>query len=213
MKATTNNVAANIINLTSENFKINEVGIYSFDGKTIEVTNKITAFGSGKKTVYSGKVDKKEFTNIDICQLKKLVGIQVAGAAKGTTVRIMSDEEVAAMVEAEFNRAKKLYNNFANFVAKYNFNVGDMAEVEIKDAIECEISNKVAAAKAAKAEADKKRAEKEAAKALKDAKEADKVFAAKAVAANDIQRQIMEATINNDFAKVQELLQKLQEAA
>lgn len=198
--------------LTAESFKL-DLGCFEYNGKTIEVTNKITGFGSGKKTVYTGTIDGTAFENWDVCRIKKALGIAVLGTAKGgASIRIMSDDEAAALIDAEYNRAKKLYENFANFMAKYNFNVGDMAEVEIKDAIEYEITTKVAAARAAKAEAERvaaeKAAEKAAKEALKEAKAADKVRAAKVAQASDLQKQMMDAVLAGDFAKLAEL-QKL----
>lgn len=203
--------------LTAENFKL-DLGNFNYNGKAVEVTKKITGFGSGKKTVYTGTIDGTAFENWDVCRIKKALGIAVAGAAKGgVNIRVMSDDEAAALIDAEYNRAKKLYENFANFMAKYNFNVGDMAEVEIKDAIEYEITTKVAAARAAKAEAERvaaervaaeKAAEKAAKEALKEAKAADKVRAAKVAQASDLQKQMMDAVLAGDFAKLAEL-QKL----
>lgn len=194
--------------LTTENFKL-DLGIFDYSGKAVEVTNKITGFGSGKKTVYTGTIDGTAFENWDVCRIKKALGIAVLGTAKGgVSIRIMSDDEAATLIDAEYNRAKKLYENFANFMAKYNFNVGDMAEVEIKDAIEYEITTKVAAARAAKAEAERVAEEKAAKEALKEAKAADKVRAAKVVQASDLQKQMMDAVLAGDFAKLAEL-QKL----
>lgn len=151
--------------LTAENFKL-ETGNYNYNGIPVVITGKITGFGSGKKTVYSGTLDNKAFDKWDVCRLKKALGIRVSGSAKaGTTIRVMTDDEVDALVMAEFTRVKKLYENFANFMSKYNFRVDDMAEVEIMDAIEYEITTKVAAARAAKAEAERVAAEKAAEKA------------------------------------------------
>lgn len=198
--------------LTAENFKL-ETGNYNYNGIPVVITGKITGFGSGKKTVYTGTIDGAVFENWDVCRIKKALGIAVSGTAKGgASIRIMSDDEAAALIDAEYNRAKKLYDNFANFMAKYNFNVGDMAEVEIKDAIDYEITEKVAAARAAKAEAERvaeeKAAEKAAKEALKEAKAADKVRAAKVAQASDLQKQMMDAVLAGDFAKLAEL-QKL----
>lgn len=209
MTTTTN---APTTTLTAENFKL-DLGNFDYNGKAVEVTNKITGFGSGKKTVYTGTIDGIAFENWDVCRIKKALGIAVAGAAKGgVNIRVMSHDEAAELIDAEYNRAKKLYENFANFMAKYNFNVGDMAEVEIKDAIEYEIITKVAAARAAKAEAERvaaeKAAEKAAKEALKEAKAADKVRAAKVAQASDLQKQMMDAVLAGDFAKLAEL-QKL----
>lgn len=205
MTTTTNAPATT---LTAESFKL-DLGNFDYNGKAVEVTNKITGFGSGKKTVYTGTIDGTAFENWDVCRIKKALGIIVSGTAKGgVNIRVMSDDEAAALIDAEYNRAKKLYENFANFMAKYNFNVGDMAEVEIKDAIEYEITTKVAAARAAKAEAERVAEEKAAEKAAKEAKAADKVRAAKVAQASDLQKQMMDAVLAGDFAKLAEL-QKL----
>lgn len=210
MTTTTNAPATT---LTAESFKL-DLGNFNYNGKAVEVTNKITGFGSGKKTVYTGTIDGTAFENWDVCRIKKALGIAVAGTAKGgASIRVMSDDEAAALIDAEYNRAKKLYENFANFMAKYNFNVGDMAEVEIKDAIEYEITTKVAAARAAKAEAERVAAEKAAKEALKEAKAADKVRAAKVAQASDLQKQMMDAVLAGDFAKLAELQKQAAEEA
>ena len=212
------NAACENIILTSNNFKISKVGNYEFEGRIIVITSKISAYGSGKKTVYSGMIDGKAFEKWDICRIKRSIGIQICSSTKrGATIRVMTDEEMAALIEVEYSRAIKLYENFANFMTKYDFKVDDMAEVEIKDAIAYEISNKVAAARAAKKEADRKAAEKEAEKAakeaLKEAKAADKIRAAKVASASDLQKQMMDAVLAGDFAKLAELQKAAETAA
>lgn len=204
--------------LTSNNFKMSKAGNYEFEGRIIVITSKTSGFGSGKKTVYSGTIDGKAFDKWDVCRIKKALGIQVSGSAKcGATIRVMTDEEMDALVSAEYNRARNLYENFAKFMAKYNFKVDDIDEVGIKDAIEYEISNKVAAARAAKEEADRKAAEKEAEKAakeaLKEAKAADKIRAAKVASASDLQKQMMDAILAGDFTKLAELQKAAETAA
>lgn len=197
--------------LTAENFKL-DLGCFEYNGKAIEVTNKITGFGSGKKTVYTGTIDGAAFENWDVCRIKKTLGILVSGTAKGgASIRVMSDDEAAALIEAESNRAAALVEGLNKFLGKYDAAI----EVDLQalsTAIADTITAKVAAARAAKAEAERvaaeKAAEKAAKEALKEAKAADKVRAAKVAHASDLQKQMMDAVLAGDFAKLAEL-QKL----
>lgn len=208
MTTTTNAPATT---LTAESFKL-DLGCFEYNGKAVEVTNKITGFGSGKKTVYTGTIDGIAFENWDVCRIKKALGIVVAGTAKGgVNIRVMSDDEAAALIEAESNRAAALVEGLNKFLGKYDAAI----EVDLQalsTAIADTITAKVAAARAAKAEAERvaaeKAAEKAAKEALKEAKAADKVRAAKVAQASDLQKQMMDAVLAGDFAKLAEL-QKL----
>lgn len=208
MTTTTNAPATT---LTAESFKL-ETGNYNYNGIPVVITGKITGFGSGKKTVYTGTIDGTAFENWDVCRIKKALGIAVAGAAKGgVNIRVMSDDEAAALIEAESNRAAALVDGLNKFLDKYNAAI----EVDLQalnTAISDTITAKVAAARAAKAEAERvaaeKAAEKAAKEALKEAKAADKVRAAKVAQASDLQKQMMDAVLAGDFAKLAEL-QKL----
>lgn len=202
--------------LTAESFKL-DLGHFDYNGKAVEVTNKITGFGSGKKTVYTGTIDGTAFKNWDVCRIKKDLGIAVSGTAKGgTSIRVMSDDEAAALIEAESNRAAALVEGLNKFLSKYNAAI----EVDLQalnTAISDTITAKVAAARAAKAEAERvaaeKAAEKAAKEALKEAKAADKARAAKVAQASDLQKQMMDAVLAGDFAKLAELQKQAAEEA
>lgn len=200
--------------LTVENFKL-DLGCFEYNGKAVEVTNKITGFGSGKKTVYTGTIDGTAFENWDVCRIKKVLGIAVSGTAKGgVNIRVMSDDEIDAVINAECNRFKSLLDGLTKFLSKYDAAdyVTSIDDYGIIDCIEASIRDKAAAARAAKAEAERvaaeKAAEKAAKEALKEAKAADKVRAAKVAQASDLQKQMMDAVLAGDFAKLAEL-QKL----
>lgn len=213
MTTTTNAPATT---LTAESFKL-DLGNFNYNGKAVEVTNKITGFGSGKKTVYTGTIDGTAFENWDVCRIKKALGITVSGTAKGgVNIRVMSDDEAAALIEAESNRAAALVDGLNKFLGKYDAAI-EVDFQALSTAIADTITAKVAAARAAKAEAERvaaeKAAEKAAKEALKEAKAADKVRAAKVAQASDLQKQMMDAVLAGDFAKLAELQKQAAEEA
>lgn len=202
MTTTTNTPATT---LTAESFKL-DLGNYDYNGKAIEVTNKITGFGSGKKTVYTGTIDGAAFENWDVCRIKKALGIAVSGTAKGgVNIRVMSDDEIDAVINAECNRFKSLLDGLTKFLSKYDAAdyVTSIDDYGIIDCIEASIRDKAAAARAAKAEAERVAAE----------KAAEKVRAAKMAQASDLQKQMMDAVLAGDFAKLAELQKQAAEEA
>lgn len=132
-KTTTKDNAANQVSqsaaiLTRESFTITAAGLYSFEGRTIQIDN--VAKDSGRKIHLFGTVDGESFKG-SICDLKRLCGVEVkvynvTGANPGT--KVLTDQEISEKV-AKF--AGSLSNCLAglakvlNGVASFNVTFTD----------------------------------------------------------------------------------------
>lgn len=92
--------------------------IYQIDGKTIEVTAKHTAYGSGKKTVYTGTADGKTFEKLDINQLQKMV----LGQANTRTMKnnFTTKEETRQTAEKWSNNLIKTLDDICRVLGSYS---------------------------------------------------------------------------------------------
>lgn len=179
----------NVITIDDATAKINlSVGaVYEYDGKTLTISGKRSNTEdnptTGGKTLWSGNINGVEFTEVDVCKLRKLFGLQPrkreasAGKAFEFEGNVYSlDETADAMISGAMARYHELSSLLAEFCKQY----GIVEGVEIEEAITAKVeavclARKVAAEEAAKAKA----AEKEAkAKASKEHRE--KVKEAKA---------------------------------
>lgn len=109
-----------------KNLEVNPQTMYIYGGFGFVLTEKISNYGSGKKTVYCGTIyrdiDDLEsaekqlaFLNWEITKIQKAVGCIINGS-----VKTMSDEEIAEAVDKKLKKAVDalMLLKTANFVAE-----------------------------------------------------------------------------------------------
>lgn len=87
--------------LTRENFSFPAVGSYSFEGIDIFISERLTGYGSGKKTVYTATIAGLTTEKKDITFYKKMFGIAPGQTAPKTPRASRPASVPAAAVEPE----------------------------------------------------------------------------------------------------------------
>lgn len=175
-----------------KNLEVNPQIMYIYGGFGVVLTEKISNYGSGKKTVYCGTIyqdtDDLEsaekqlaFLNWEITKIQKAVGCIINGS-----VKTMSDEEIAEAVDKKLKKAVDalMLLKTANFVA---------------EAEETKIANNINKRKEEliteyKLKRDERKNSIEASELKKQLQQ--------------LAKEIAEATKKGDFAKVMELCQQ-----
>lgn len=181
--------AANVITIDDAAAKLNlQVGaIFDFAGKRLEITAKRSNTEenptTGGKTLWSGNIDGDEFSEVDICKLRKLFGLlpRKREISAGKTFEFEGniyslDATADAMINAACAKYSELLSLLQSFEKQYKLDVHktpiDIAAHvdECREIITAKVEAVCLARKVAKEQAEKaKAAEKEAkAKASKE---------------------------------------------
>ena len=190
----------------------------------ITITEKVSNFGTGKLTVYSGKYGDLEITRKPIGHWKN-VAKAVVNHREGTTikaVKVLSDSELSDFAAKAITDFGNALEHIRKVFAKYGVSDGNgdgqddlTLAVSLLNLVDSatDFGTKARAyavtlnerAKAEKAAAEKAAAEKAA--------KAEKRELAKAVTnLSDIQAEMIKAVIAGDFAKVDELKKAMKSA-
>lgn len=181
-----------------KNLSVNENLVYVFGNFGIVLQSKVSNYGSGKKTVYTGyfvenieaedgttfepvEEFKTYFSNYEITKIQKYVGYISNGS-----IKTLTDEEIELAVEKKLDRYYK---------AKNLLWINEVINDEIADAITEALSNK-------------KNALIEEYKQKRDERKNTLEKSENAKRLQQLAKEIAEATKKGDFAKVMKLAQQ-----
>lgn len=187
----------NVINEV-KNLAVSADVMYVFGSFGIVLQSKVSNYGSGRKTVYTGYIaddieanegedvevpeeQKKFFTNWEITKIQKEVGYIANGC-----VKTLTDEEIESAVDKKLEKYYK---------AKNLLWINEVISDDIADAINNTLTNK----KSALVEEYKQKRD-ERKNSLEKSEQAKKL--------QQLAKEIAEATKKGDFAKVMQLAQQ-----
>lgn len=178
-----------VITISDATAKLNlQVGaVLEYAGKRMTITAKRSNTEEnptqGGKTLWSGNIDGVEFTEVDVCKLRKLFGLQPrkrensAGKTfefEGNVYKL--DETADTMISGAVAR----YNELTSLLNAFCLQYGIAEGVEPEDAIRAKVEAICLARQVAKAEAEKAKAAEKEAKAKASKEHREKVKEAKA---------------------------------
>lgn len=201
--------------LTVDSFAFPTVGTYKFNTEsgtvTITITERLSKYGSGHQTVFSGKWDGAKVGEL----VRKPIGVwkdkfgAVVNHRDGFTksVKVLTDEQINKVVTDTESRLVGAVDALNKLIARIDENAS-LVSVDIAslcNTFRTTLMERNELAKVEKANAEKLNAEK--------AEKAERKELAKAVANfDDMQKELLKAINEKDFAKVAELTAKMQSA-